>query len=213
MTPEDFKIWRGRLALTQVGAAAELELTPRAIKHYEAGTRRITPQIEMLTRDVERRLLKGRGSRAKFAGMHDYYDPRDIFATPQAFFDRLDAEFGFTLDVCALPENAKCPVFFTPEMNGLAHAWHGVAWMNPPFFQGRIGTWLAKAFGEVESGRCTVVAFVHSVFDTAWWHDYVLRASEIRFIRGRVAECGRAAVIVFRPGDQSAKVTTMRAKD
>jgi len=28
--------------------------------------------------------------------------------TPQAFFDELDLEFGFCLDVCALPENAKC---------------------------------------------------------------------------------------------------------
>ncbi len=29
------------------------------------------------------------------------------WATPQDFFDRLNAEFGFTLDVCALPESAK----------------------------------------------------------------------------------------------------------
>lgn len=28
--------------------------------------------------------------------------------TPQDFFDVLDAEFNFTLDVCAKPENAKC---------------------------------------------------------------------------------------------------------
>ena len=32
----------------------------------------------------------------------------DLWATPKDFFDRLDAEFGFTLDACALPENAKC---------------------------------------------------------------------------------------------------------
>lgn len=34
--------------------------------------------------------------------------------TPRPFFKRLDAEFGFTLDVCARPENAKCPRFYTP---------------------------------------------------------------------------------------------------
>jgi hypothetical protein len=30
-----------------------------------------------------------------------------VWSTPQAFFDALDAEFGFTVDVCALPSNAK----------------------------------------------------------------------------------------------------------
>jgi hypothetical protein len=140
MTPIDFNNWRTRLGLTQVEAGAELRVTARSIKRYEEGSRGISGPIEALTRDVERRLLKGRGSRAKSAGVDDYHDPRDIFATPQAFFDRLDAEFGFTLDVCALPENAKCPVFFTPEMNGLALDWHGVVWLNPPFFQGRIGS-------------------------------------------------------------------------
>ena len=43
----------------------------------------------------------------------------DLWATPQAFFDVLHREFRFVLDVCALPENAKCAKFFTPEINGL----------------------------------------------------------------------------------------------
>jgi len=42
--------------------------------------------------------------------------------TPQALFDELDREFGFTLDVCALPENAKCDLFFTPETDGLSQS-------------------------------------------------------------------------------------------
>ena len=28
--------------------------------------------------------------------------------TPQAFFDSLNSEFHFTLDVCSTDENAKC---------------------------------------------------------------------------------------------------------
>lgn len=32
----------------------------------------------------------------------------DLWATPKDFFDQLNAEFSFTLDACALPENAKC---------------------------------------------------------------------------------------------------------
>ena len=42
------------------------------------------------------------------------------WATPQDFFDELNAEFGFTLDVCATPENAKCERYFTQDTDGLS---------------------------------------------------------------------------------------------
>lgn len=42
----------------------------------------------------------------------------DLWETPQEFFDALDAEFHFTLDTCALPENAKCARYYTPEQDG-----------------------------------------------------------------------------------------------
>lgn len=48
----------------------------------------------------------------------------DLWATPQAFFDELDKEFGFDLDVCAIPENAKCERYFTPEQDGLKQEWN-----------------------------------------------------------------------------------------
>jgi phage N-6-adenine-methyltransferase len=49
----------------------------------------------------------------------------DMWATPQAFFDKLNAEFGFTLDPCALPSNAKCTKYYTPTDNGLLQDWGG----------------------------------------------------------------------------------------
>lgn len=56
-----------------------------------------------------------------------------IWETPQALFEELDREFHFETDVCALPENAKCKRFFTPEMDGLMQEWTGVCWCNPPY--------------------------------------------------------------------------------
>ncbi len=50
----------------------------------------------------------------------------DMWSTPQDFFDKLDAEFHFDLDVCATPENAKCSRFFTKEQDGLKQSWGGV---------------------------------------------------------------------------------------
>ena len=51
----------------------------------------------------------------------------DLWETPQDLFDRLNDIHHFTLDVCAIPENAKCKDFFTPEENGLSQKWGGAA--------------------------------------------------------------------------------------
>jgi phage N-6-adenine-methyltransferase len=82
----------------------------------------------------------------------------DLWATPQAFFDKLNAEFGFELDVCALPENAKCPRYFSPEMDGLAQDWKGVCWMNPPYGRA-IGNWMRKAHESATGGLQSSASF------------------------------------------------------
>lgn len=47
----------------------------------------------------------------------------DMWETPQPLFDELDREFHFTLDACAVRENAKCRHYFTPEEDGLKQDW------------------------------------------------------------------------------------------
>ena len=47
----------------------------------------------------------------------------DLWATPQGFFDELNEEFAFETDVCAIPENAKCERYFTPDDDGLVQEW------------------------------------------------------------------------------------------
>ena len=53
--------------------------------------------------------------------------------TPQNLFDQLNNEFGFDIDVCAIPENKKCDKFYSPIQDGLLQKWKGVCWMNPPY--------------------------------------------------------------------------------
>ena len=48
-----------------------------------------------------------------------------VAETPEYLFKRLSAIFNFTLDVCALPENAKCKAFYTPDDDGLSNPWRG----------------------------------------------------------------------------------------
>ena len=48
-----------------------------------------------------------------------------VWETPQELFDGLDKYYSFTLDPCALPENAKCAKYYTPEDDGLSQRWGG----------------------------------------------------------------------------------------
>jgi len=127
---------------------------------------------------------------------------RDDWETPQELFDKLDAEFRFTLDVCALPKNAKCANYFSPRDDGLSQEWTGVCWMNPPYGC-EIAKWMRKAVRASKRGA-TVVCLVPARTDTEWWHKYALRG-EIRFIRGRVRFRGGkatapfpSAIVIFR---------------
>lgn len=49
----------------------------------------------------------------------------DEWSTPQDFFDDINKEFNFNLDVCANDDNHKCDKFFTIEDNGLEKNWGG----------------------------------------------------------------------------------------
>jgi phage N-6-adenine-methyltransferase len=118
----------------------------------------------------------------------------DLWSTPQDFFDALNAEFNFTLDVCATAENAKCPKFYTKEDDGLSQPWwfygtnagreHGAAFVNPPYGK-EIGRWVKKASEEAQPGF-TIVALLPARTDTKWFQDYVLPYAELRWVRGRL---------------------------
>ena len=108
----------------------------------------------------------------------------DLWETPQSFFDALDREFHFDLDVCALPENTKCSRYYTPKEDGLSQPWRGVCWCNPPYGRG-IGKWVKKGLVSSFAGA-TVVMLLPARTDTKWFHEYILHRGEIRFLRGRL---------------------------
>jgi phage N-6-adenine-methyltransferase len=138
------------------------------------------------------------------------------WATPQALFDDLDAEFGFETDVCATADNAKCPAFYTTEDDGLRQKWTGVCWMNPPYGR-QIGDWVRKAYESAQAGAI-VVSLVPARTDTKWWNQYCVHG-EIRFLEGRLkfgdgkqSAPFPSAIIIFRPPARSRfRWTTMVA--
>lgn len=128
----------------------------------------------------------------------------DMWATPQDFFDKLHAHFRFETDVCAIPSNAKCANFYTPEDDGLRQEWKGVCWMNPPYGRA-IGSWVEKAYRDAKKNGATVVCLLPARVDTRWWHDYCAKG-EVYFVKGRLkfgdsrdSAPFPSAVVVFRP--------------
>ncbi len=142
------------------------------------------------------------------------------WTTPPDFFAALDAEFGFTLDAAASHGNALCPDYYCGEWdrNGLTEPWTGVVWCNPPYGN-EIGQWVERGYRQAQLGA-TVVMLIPARTDTRYWHEYVMKASEIRFVRGRLrfgggtAERGQSApfpsaVVVFRPGENTPTLGVM----
>ena len=93
------------------------------------------------------------------------------WCTPQDFFDKLNAEFGFVLDPAATDKTAKCSLYYTPETDGLSQSWDrgGAVFCNPPY--GRdIGKWVQKAFKEARGGVSDCFTYPsadrHSIFFT-----------------------------------------------
>jgi site-specific DNA-methyltransferase (adenine-specific) len=117
-----------------------------------------------------------------------YSSSSNEWGTPDYIFNALDDEFNFELDAAASEDLAKCEPYFTKSDNALLKDWSAVAntvWLNPPYGRG-IGKWIEKAYKEAQKG-CTVVVLTFVRSDTRWWHDWALKAEEIRMIKGRVA--------------------------
>jgi site-specific DNA-methyltransferase (adenine-specific) len=106
-------------------------------------------------------------------------------ATPQDFFDKIDKEFNFDLDVCATSQSAKCSKFFTKEDDAFKQDWVGNCWMNPPYGR-EIIHWMKKAWEEHQKHGNTIVCLVPARTDTNWWHNYVEGKAKVRFIKGRL---------------------------
>ena len=146
---------------------------------------------------------------------------REDWETPQDFFDRLDAEFHFTLDAAASPENAKCENYYTKEDDALTKNWEGVVWCNAPYGKRKpkvLYSFVKKGWEEAQNGNI-VVMLVASRTDVKWWHDYAMGAKEIRFVKGRLKFVGGdsgapfpSAIVVFTKGYHRPTVYSIPAR-
>lgn len=145
----------------------------------------------------------------------------DVWPTPADFFERLDAEFNFGLDVCSSTNNHKAPAYYAIDhpdesrRDGLDQDWAAEAaelgglgvFCNPPYGSG-IENWMRKAHEAAQAGA-TVVTLVPVRSSSGWWHDLVLMTgAEVRYVRGRLtfgdakhSAAFSSAVVIYRPTD------------
>lgn len=97
----------------------------------------------------------------------------DHWSTPEDLYTVLNQEFHFTFD--------PCPLHST--FDGLSIEWGSSNFVNPPYSD--IKSWMKKGVEEANKGK-QVVFLVPSRTDTKWWHDYAMKADEIRFLKGRL---------------------------
>ena len=124
----------------------------------------------------------------------------DEWRTPESVYKALDSEFRFNDDPC--PPHGQW---------GLERAWGTRTFCNPPYSQ--IAQWVKKAYDETPAGKL-IVLLIPSRTDTRWWHDYVMQATEIRFIKGRLKFYGAkfnapfpSCVVVFNGEERCKKCT------
>lgn len=99
---------------------------------------------------------------------------RSDWTTPEDFYIGLNKEFNFNFDPC--PSNSS--------FDGLNIDWEDRNFCNPPYGR-QITAWIKKGYEESFKGKL-VVFLIPSRTDTRWWHDYIMKADEIRFIKGRL---------------------------
>lgn len=117
-------------------------------------------------------------------------DQKDRWETPMKIFEPLNAEFKFTLEPCCETHTAKCCKYFTEAQNGLVQDWTGeVVFVSPPYSRYKIDKWMEKCYNEGFKGT-TVVALIPVSTSAEWFHKYIWKKAEIRFIRRRVRFVG-----------------------
>ncbi len=101
-----------------------------------------------------------------------YSSRSEEWPTPNSFFEVLDEEFAFTLDLCAIADNTKCRRYFTKRQNGLTQDWGQTSRLLQSAFNGKtMGVAVGRTKCLEASQRCARLSFcfAHARTDTRWF--------------------------------------------
>jgi phage N-6-adenine-methyltransferase len=109
----------------------------------------------------------------------------DNWGTPPEFFNICNEEFNYELDAAASKENTLCPRYIDEQMNALVTPWDAKSvWCNPPYSM--LPAFIKRGYEQHVEHKNLVTVLVPAYTDPKYWSDYVMKAHEIRFLKGRL---------------------------
>lgn len=115
----------------------------------------------------------------------------ESYNTPARYLDAARHVMG-TIDIDpasnALSQETVCAAtYYTADDDGLAQAWHGTVWLNPPYSYPAVEQFVRKCWESWREGSVTAaIVLVNNCTDTAWFQAAAVEASAICFTYGRI---------------------------
>lgn len=139
---------------------------------------------ERVTTNILKAANKAQNYRDQGTGENEWYTPTEYAEMAR------DVMGGIDLDPASCPKANKvirATRFFTKEDDGLAQAWHGRVWLNPPYSRDLMPAFCNHLALHVESGAVEQAILVsHNNTDTAWFSRLSECCSAICFPRSRI---------------------------
>ena len=149
---------------------------------------------------------------------NSFASKKQDWQTPKELFEKPNKEFNFTIDLAASDDNALCSKFYSKDSNGLQQCWDGVCYLNPPYNskESKVIDWVKKAYNDTQkNSNLTVVILLPARTNNKFFHNYIMKCAEVKFICGRVKFNGAKHGLpqpllfaVFRKTDLPTKFTS-----
>jgi phage N-6-adenine-methyltransferase len=167
--------WRKRLCHKTANGATVLDPEKVALALQDAQHRcqRICEQQNMGT-------VRGTEGTGEF----ERYTPGQYIEATRSVLGGIDLDPA----TCeAAQKTVRAAEYFTIEDDGLARAWHGRVWLNPPYHRDLLSAFVDKLGKEIRAGRVTTaIMLTNNCTDTGWFAAAMALSGAICFTRGRI---------------------------
>lgn len=121
-------------------------------------------------------------------GEYEWYTPERYIVAARRVMGGIDLD---PATHCEAQKTVRATRYYTAADDGLKHAWRGNVWLNPPYAQPLMQSFVAKLLEEVRARHTAqAIMLTHNYTDTAWFHEAQATAALLCFTRGRIAFVG-----------------------